>query len=276
MVIGVISEDIDIPTENIFRLAIIHSKIDKVLIDIIGWIYFIAWSISFYPQVILNYKTKDVSGLSLDFIALNFLGFFCYSVFNLCLFWDEKVQKQYFHEHPRGVNPVLLNDVVFSLHAVFVTLLTIIQCLTYKKRRHTVSYVASTLLVAMVAFLTISGVVSAANKLKLLDYIYFFSYIKLAITVMKYCPQVYLNYKLKSTIGWSIGNVLLDFTGGSFSLLQMFLLAYNYNDWTSIFGSPTKLGLGLLSIFFDIIFMTQHYVLYRQPRLEAESYQPIT
>ena len=39
--------------------------------------------------------------------------------------------------------------------------------------------------------------------------------------------QAYMNYQRKSTQGWSIGNVLLDFTGGAFSLLQMFLLSYN-------------------------------------------------
>ena len=55
----------------------------------------------------------------------------------------------------------------------------------------------------------------------------------------------------------------MDFTGGVLSLIQMFLLADNYNDWTSIFGSPTKLGLGLFSIFFDVIFILQHYVCYR-------------
>lgn len=36
-----------------------------------------------------------------------------------------------------------------------------------------------------------------------------------------------MNYCRKSTEGWSIGNVLLDFAGGSFSLLQMFLQSYN-------------------------------------------------
>ena len=39
--------------------------------------------------------------------------------------------------------------------------------------------------------------------------------------------QAYMNFKRKSTVGWSIGNVLMDFTGGSFSIIQMFLLAYN-------------------------------------------------
>ena len=141
------------------------------------------------------------------------------------------LQKEYFHKHPRGVNPVLLNDVLFAFHALVITLVTIVQCIMYKQRRHRVSYMASGVLVVMFAFLTVSGVVCAARKMKVLDYIYFFSYVKLAITIMKYCPQAYLNFKRKSTIGWSIGNVLLDFTGGSFSLIQMFLLAYNYSNF---------------------------------------------
>ena len=40
-----------------------------------------------------------------------------------------------------------------------------------------------------------------------------------------------MNFRRKSTSGWSIGNVLLDFTGGSLSLLQMFLLAYNSGEY---------------------------------------------
>ena len=32
--------------------------------------------------------------------------------------------------------------------------------------------------------------------------------------------KVYLNYKRKSTVGWSITNIMLDFTGGTFSILQ--------------------------------------------------------
>ena len=77
----------------------------------------------------------------------------------------------------------------------------------------------------------------------------------------------------------------------------MFLLAYNYgenkliyyfikykflkfffffsDDWSSIFGSPTKLGLGLLSIFFDLIFMIQHYVLYK-PVINQTEYETIS
>ena len=43
-------------------------------------------------------------------------------------------------------------------------------------------------------------------------------YAKAAITFVKYVPQVFLNYKRKSTVGWSLANVMLDMTGGVLSL----------------------------------------------------------
>jgi len=45
-------------------------------------------------------------------------------------------------------------------------------------------------------------------------------YAKALITFVKYLPQVYLNYKRKSTVGWSLANVLLDLTGGTLSFVQ--------------------------------------------------------
>ena len=42
-------------------------------------------------------------------------------------------------------------------------------------------------------------------------------YAKAAITFVKYLPQVYLNWKRQSVDGFSIENVVLDFTGGSLS-----------------------------------------------------------
>jgi len=48
-------------------------------------------------------------------------------------------------------------------------------------------------------------------------------YCKAAITFVKYLPQVYLNWKRQSTVGWSLENVLLDFTGGFFSMVQIII-----------------------------------------------------
>ena len=46
----------------------------------IGWLYFFAWSLSFYPQAILNYNTKSVAGFTLEFATMNPCGFFFYSL----------------------------------------------------------------------------------------------------------------------------------------------------------------------------------------------------
>nr|XP_045013966.1 cystinosin isoform X2 [Jaculus jaculus] len=186
---------------------VIHNKAISIINQVIGWIYFLAWSISFYPQVIKNWRRKSVIGLSFDFLALNLMGFVAYSVFNIGLLWVPYIQEQYLLKYPNGVNPVDNNDVFFSLHAVALTLIVILQCFLY---------------------------------------------------------EAYMNFYYKSTTGWSIGGVLLDFTGGSFSLLQMFLQSYNNDQWTLIFGDPTKFGLGIFSIFFDIIFFIQHFCLYRK------------
>lgn len=52
-----------------------------------------------------------------------------------------------------------------------------------------------------------------------------------------------MNYQRKSTVGWSIGNVLLDFTGGWLSMLQMFVNAYNYGKPIDISDQKNYLQL---------------------------------
>lgn len=42
-----------------------------------------------------------------------------------------------------------------------------------------------------------------------IDLLYYLSYIKLTISLIKYMPQALLNFKRKSTVGWSIHNILL-------------------------------------------------------------------
>lgn len=121
--------------------------------------------------------------------------------------------------------------------------------------------------------------VAVGGKITWLLYVSIFSYVKLGITLIKYIPQAWMNFRRKSTEGWSIGNVLLDFTGGAFSILQMILQSYNNDEWDLVFGDPTKFGLGAFSILFDILFMVQHYILYRpgkrtvinEPLLDTET-----
>lgn len=157
-----------------------------------------------------------------------------------------------------------INDVFFSLHAVALTLVIVVQCFLYERGNQRVSWLAIGFLVLSWLFTLITLIMAVVRATTWLQFLFCFSYIKLAVTLVKYFPQAYLNFYYKSTEGWSIGNVLLDFTGGSFSLLQMFLQSYNNDQWTLIFGDPTKFGLGIFSIFFDVVFFIQHFCLYRK------------
>lgn len=142
------------------KVTVEKSSLLHIISEIVGWIYFLAWSISFYPQMYWNYKRKSVVGLSFDFLSLNLLGFVMYSLFNCGLYWIPIVevffiiiyliyfyhnkflilivhlQEQYFSLHPKGLNPVQINDIFFALHAVFATLVTIIQCFIYEVKNN--------------------------------------------------------------------------------------------------------------------------------------------
>ncbi|XP_055885936.1 cystinosin-like isoform X4 [Biomphalaria glabrata] len=243
---------------------VMHSAVIDDIASVIGWIYFTAWTLSFYPQVFSNWKRKSVVGLSFDFVLFNMIGFIAYCCFNVGLYWIPSVKAEYFKEHKDGVSPVQINDVFFAIHAVAITLVVIIQCFIYERGTQKISVWSKVLVGFIFLYVIITLILTLSGEMIWLDFLYNFSYIKLVVTCLKYTPQAYLNFKRKSTLGWSIGNVLLDFIGGWLSIIQMFLLAYNGDDWDSIFGNVTKFGLGLVTIVFDSLFIFQHYVLYRE------------
>lgn len=100
----------------------------------------------------------SVVGLNFDFLGLNLTGFIAYSVFNIGLKYVKEVQVsivkiviilwflvryskiyfffffklEYHTVHPTGIIPVETNDVVFAVHAVFATAVTIFQCFIYE------------------------------------------------------------------------------------------------------------------------------------------------
>jgi cystinosin len=83
--------------------------------------------------------------------------------------------------------------------------------------------------------------------------------------IVKYVPQVVLNYRRKSTVGLNIKFVLLDLVGAIFSLLQLGMTAIQYGKYavgTSSFNL-VKFSLAVVSIFFDLLFLLQHFLLYK-------------
>eukprot|EP00940_MAST-03C_sp_MAST-3C-sp2_P001232 g1232.t1 len=236
----------------------------------IGWLYFFAWSVSFYPQVVLNFSRKSVEGLSFDYQALNLLGFACYAVFNIVTFFPTSIRDEYKIAHHGDTPDVEANDVFFAIHAVCLTCLTCAQIATYDRAGQRFSRWSIGLVVAFAVGIAVYAVICAfsdgsvepKNVRSWLSWSTSLSVVKLIITCMKYVPQVYLNYQRRSTSGWAIGNVLLDISGGALSVAQQLMDCALSGEWSGISGDPVKFGLGFVSILFDIIFMIQHYVLY--------------
>lgn len=81
----------------------------------------------------------------------------------------------------------------------------------------------------------ILGVLAILDIITWLNFIYFFSYVKLTVTATKYLPQMIFNIRRKSTAGWSIYMIYLDIVGGSTSMLQMLTIAYNYSKQFCVF-----------------------------------------
>jgi LCT (Lysosomal Cystine Transporter) family transporter len=203
------------------------------------------------------------------------------SIFTCTLRWNTTIRDQY--NDVFSDNLVTTQDCLFALHGALLTAVTIFQCLIYDRKGQTLSNL-SIGFVVLILVITISFALavilghgdagpivfhesgdgkSDVTLFSWLCWIYWLSLVKLAITVSKYIPQAVLNYQNKSTVGWSIINVLLDFTGGLLSVAQLLLDGATLG-WSGVIGNPIKFALGFVSIIFDIIFMIQHYVLYTE------------
>jgi hypothetical protein len=73
------------------------------------------------------------------------------------------------------------------------------------------------------------------------------------LTVWKYVPQVFANFKRQSTVGWSIIQQLLDFSGGLLSMVQLLIDSSLQADWSGLTGNPVKFGLANISMFYMVL-----------------------
>ena len=245
----------------------IEDRTLRVVSSILGWQYFLCWTVSFYPQVVLNYRRKSVQGLSIDLQYLNVLGFAAYSVYNSSLYWSHDIREEYLERygHPPSVH---INDVAFSVNAFILCCISLLQCYLYGGRPWSVVSNPTRI------FCACSGVVMSACPLLLvythvnipgltwMSFVYVLSYIKLATTMVKYIPQIMLNHARQSTSGFSCAQVILDLQGGLLSIAQQCMDALVMGHSSFITGNLAKLGLGLASICFDGMLMTQHWCLY--------------
>lgn len=95
--------------------------------QLFGWVYTILWSLSFYPQPILNYRRRSTAGTTIDFPAINILGFLAYFISNTAFLFSPRIRAEYAARN-HGLTPtVQYNDLAFAAHAVVMATITVSQ-----------------------------------------------------------------------------------------------------------------------------------------------------
>ncbi|CAI7796278.1 unnamed protein product [Closterium sp. NIES-53] len=281
-----------------------HSLGLHVLYESLGWLAFLVWSLSFYPQALLNWKRKSVIGLNFDFLVFNLTKHTAYLIFNASMFFSPLVQQQYHAKYgAEELIPVSASDVAFSVHAVALTAFTVWQCMVYDYTAFSLMFDIPPMLASSHAHLTCSPHMLASSHARLtcspppmlafppfqctqrggqrvswtckaislgvwlfalltslhssfhhdwLGLVTTFNYIQVVMTTIKYIPQAWFNWQRRSTVGWSISNVLMDLTGGTASLLMMFVQSIDQSSFVNFTGNVGKLALSGVCIGFTL------------------------
>nr|POE86920.1 cystinosin like [Quercus suber] len=212
--------------------------------------------------------SRTTQGLIPDFPLLNIFGFGFYTFSTALFLHSPSIRAQYAARHPLSPKPtVRTNDLIFGLHGFILSLITYSQFwsrlwgwkvetnVQRRANKTTLGLICGCLVaLAVVCIFVLANHGDSGNPWEWIDV--------LAMTVFKYFPQVLFNIQRRSTSGWSVSQVLLDFVGGILSLAQLMIDSASQADWSGLVGNPVKLGLANTSLLFDIIFLTQHYVLY--------------
>ena len=139
-------------------------------------------------------------------VLLNLVGFACYSAYNVAYYYNPGIRAAYAAENGGSEPAVQVNDVFFALHAVLLTLVNVWQIFVYDRGGQRLSYTCMVILAALALAIGLGAALVAAGAgpwFTWLHYLLYLSYIKLAISLMKYIPQVVLNCRRRSTEGWT-------------------------------------------------------------------------
>ncbi|KAL6055034.1 hypothetical protein QOT17_017047 [Balamuthia mandrillaris] len=241
-------------------------------IEIVGWAYFCMWGVCYYPQIWKNWRNQSVLGWSMDFVCYNTFGYACYLVFNLNLYWNEDIRREYREKHHGEEVPVRIQDVIFTIHGFFACLMQLTQIFLYRRNEtplqtklslgcKVILLLMAITAVALVIFGSTPAMGTQGSWLMAFTVLGMF---KTTASFLKYAPQAWLHFRQKAVTGLSLGYVFLDLGGGICSTLHMILLAIDTHHAAEITGNFPKFLLAVEAILFEILFIIQRYVFYRK------------
>lgn len=194
-----------------------------------------------------------------DFAILNFMGWSFYSAYLISMYFDDEIKIMYHERFSNESSTVQSNDVAFSVHAMILSFIYLVQIVYYGDTRFSFHLKPLTWVLVLSMGIPSAGVpvliqVGYLPYSTWLDYFYVLSFFKICCTLTKYSKQVTLNWKRKSTSGWNIWYNFLECSGGFLSMIQIVFDSIDMQDITGITGNMAKFALGFATIFFDVSF----------------------
>lgn len=239
---------------------------------LIGWSAVIGWGLANYPTIISNYQLKSVQGIAMEYLFFNMMGFILYTLYTSLMWGSSLVREEFYLEH-KEYPLIKLNDVFFGVHNLVTNVVMLFQayCCGYKKNDNQVLSMTAKIIITMVFTYLFGGSIYIYRTQGFTPTEHVFNWmhlftslgvVKVLMSVFKNIPQIIYNYNRKSTHGWPIVMIWLDFFGASLSFLQLVIDAYQVNNISAIFHNKPKLFLAIQVIIADLIFFLQHYYLY--------------
>jgi uncharacterized protein with PQ loop repeat len=180
-------------------------------------IYSSIFIITSLPQLLKNFKEPEINGFSVDHVFITTIGNLSYFVY---IFYRYRYW----------------SDFLFSSYGVLISIIYLIQ-LHYKSFNN-----ITIRSIILIFYFCISFFMNPE----------LLGWIKVCISIVRYIPQLFLNYKLKTTHAISNVSIGLAMLGGSLSMFDEF---YNQRPMRK-----QKLFLSILTLLNNTIILIQYFI----------------
>lgn len=178
-------------------------RIFCIIGNICGWLSSFIWFIVLFPQIYKNYKEKSIEGISFVWAIMNFSA----SFINVFFVFQNKVPAFSY------ISAVYMPVIEF----IFLCQFYIYSKEERSKKRKIAIY-----------FLIIISIVLFANIFYSRYYIDYLEWISIILWSSETLPQIFLNFKLKSTSGLSNLGQVITFLGKTSDIISNYLLIIPY------------------------------------------------
>jgi len=174
--------------------------------NVLGYTYFVAWILSFVPQLALNARRRSVVGMSIDSAVLSTCGFLAYAVYTAAVYWSPAVRIAYAAQYG-GAPVVTAPDVFFCVWALAMEAVALTQIAVYDRGTQGLARLTLAAAVALLAGMAAVVIACGASDARVLSWptaLVTVSWIKVGVTIVRYLPQIWLNGARGTTHGFKL------------------------------------------------------------------------